>query len=188
MKALKGLQRYAEEIKKPFLVVDQQQKELASYIQKLEDEKTKLEQSTNVNDIDKLVEINSKLEAAYKMKDRLKEQYNDLRNSNGKEVYNHFTRLRAEYVNECKKEADPIYKQIYKRAQEIEELMNELHTFTNERSAELRKVITSFRPYVSEHVQRDFDSASYTGLQLHHLFQLYDSQFKSWKENIEKGR
>ncbi|MCO5388868.1 MAG: hypothetical protein NHB14_27295 [Desulfosporosinus sp.] len=71
MESLVKLQSYVQEIKTPFLECEKKRSEIEAYIENLEGKKAELETSTDISDIDKIVDIESRLRTARSMLDKV---------------------------------------------------------------------------------------------------------------------
>lgn len=189
MKSLNKIKQYVEELKKPFVASDREKEEIETYIQKLQAQKEKLERSTNVKDIDQLVEINSKYQAAASMLERVESDKAKLKESNGKEVSNELNQLRSEYFADCKKEAEPIFSEVLKKARELDALLKQISSYGQEKNSEFQAIVRATFPFVSDSTKNDINTASFLSVSqaLDTSFRVYDPQFQLWKNNIEKN-
>jgi hypothetical protein len=190
MKTLKKINQFVEEVKQPFNVSDKEKAELESYIHGLEAQKSKLEQSTSVKDIDKLVEINNKYEAAHKMLEKLEVDKVKKKEANSRDIFNEVYELRSEYVNECLKEIEPVYKDIIKRTQELEAIIQKFKSYGKEKTAEFNDSIRQIFPYVSESTKNEMSNGSFLSISqfLENSYKLYEHQFTLWSSNVNKDK
>lgn len=189
MKSLNKIKQYVEELKKPFIAADREKEEIKTYIQKLRTQKEKLERSTNVKDIDQLIEINSKYQAATAMLERVESDKAKLKEANGKKVFNELHQLRSEYFADCKKEVEPIFSEVLKKANELDVLLKQFTSYGQEKNSEFQTIVRSTVSFVSESTKNDINTASFLSISqaLDSSFRVYDPQFQLWKNNIEKN-
>ncbi|MCO5381796.1 MAG: hypothetical protein NHB15_06610 [Methanosarcina barkeri] len=185
MESLVKLQSYVQEIKTPFLECEKKRSEIEAYIENLEGKKAELETSTDISDIDKIVDIESRLRTARSMLDKVSTDH--LAEQNGIEVYKQCQVLRQDYIRECRAEVEPLINNIKEHAIEIEKLMAELHSFATVRNKEFATAVRLVRPCVSKGIREKFDLSSSIGVQLFNITQLNSGQFDTWKGNFEKN-